>query len=114
MQMRYLIGLIASAGAAAAVVVAPVASADPSDEVSNLPTCTTTGDGSTYTGTTTTECATPGNVQINAAAPEPVYPYPWDDEFYGSALIIGDGGYGPHGGGGYGPHGGGGGGGGHR
>jgi hypothetical protein len=113
--MRYLIGVIASAGIAAAVVVAPVASADPSDEVSNLPTCTTTGDGSGYTGTTTTECASPGNVQINAAAPEPVYSYPWDDEFYGPALIIGDSGPdGPHGGdgGGGGPHGGGGGGGG--
>ena len=90
MRTRYLIGLIASAGAAAAVVVAPVASADPSDEVSNLPTCTTTDDGSTYTGTTATECATPGNVQITAAAPDPVYLYPWNDEFYGPALIIGD------------------------
>lgn len=111
MGARYLIGLIASAGAAAAVVLAPLASADPGDEVSNLPTCTTTGDSGGYTGTTTTECATPGNVQIDAAAPEPVYPYPWDDEFYGPALLIG-GDYGPHGGGGYGPHGGGGGGGG--
>jgi hypothetical protein len=108
MGARFLIGLIASAGAAAAVVLAPVASADPSDEVSNLPTCTTTGDSGGYTGTTTTECATPGNVQIDAAAPEPVYPYPWDDEFYGPALLIGGGDYGPHGGGG------GGGGGGHR
>jgi hypothetical protein len=111
MRAHFLLGLIASAGVAAAVAAAPVASADPSDEVSNLPTCTTTGDGGGYTGTTTTECATPGNVQIDAAAPQPVYPYPWDDEFYGSALIIGD--DGPHGGGGgFGPHGGGGGGGG--
>ena len=47
-------------------------------------------------------------MQINAAAPEPDYPYPWDDEFYGPALIMGGGDYGPHGGGG------GGGGGGHR
>ena len=53
----------------------------------------------------TTECATPGNVQIAATAPEPDYPYPWDDEFYGPALIMG-----PN----EGPHGGGGGGGGHR
>jgi hypothetical protein len=106
MRARYLTGLIASAAIASSVLIAPVASADP-DEVSNPPTCTTTGDGGGYTGTTTTECATPGNVQINAAAPEPVYPYPWDDEFYGPALIIG-GGDGPHGGSG------GGGGGGHR
>jgi hypothetical protein len=95
---RYFIPLMASAAAAAALLLAPIASADPD---SNLPACTTTGDGSTYTGTTTTECATPGNVQINATAPsDPTYLYPWDDEFYGPALIIGGGDYGPHGGGG--------------
>jgi hypothetical protein len=86
---RYLIPLIASAGATA-VLLAPLAAADPSDEVSNLPACTTTGDGSTYTGTTTTECQTPGNVQIAATAPAPDYPY--DDEFFGPALIFGGGG----------------------
>ncbi len=88
---RHLIPLIASAGAAA-LLLAPLASADPSDpsdEVSNLPTCTTTGDGGAYTGTTTTECATPGNVEINAEAPEPAYPYPWGDEFYGPGLFLG-------------------------
>lgn len=87
MRTRYLIGLIASAGAAA-VVLAPVASADP-DEVSNLPACTSVpGGGSTGTGTTT--CQTPGNVQISASAPDvPTYLYPWNDEFYGPALIIG-------------------------
>jgi hypothetical protein len=37
----------------------------------------------------TTECATPGNVQIDATPSEPTYLYPWDDEFYGPALIIG-------------------------
>jgi hypothetical protein len=52
-------------------------------------------------GAGTTECATPGNVQINATPPEPTYAYPWDDEFYGSALLIGPG-EGPHGGGGHG------------
>jgi hypothetical protein len=96
---RYFIPLIGSAAAAGALFLAPLASADPGD--SNLPACTTTGDGSTYTGTTTTECSSPGNVQINATAPsDPTYLYPWDDEFYGSALIIGGGDYGPHGGGG--------------
>ena len=87
MRTRHLLGLIAAAGAASAVLLAPVAAAAP-DEVSNLPSCTTTGVGSAYTGTTTTECATPGNVQINATAPEPVYSYPWNDEYYGPALII--------------------------
>ena len=43
-------------------------------------------------GTATTECATPGNVQLNATAPDvPAYAYPWDDEFYGPALIMGGG-----------------------
>jgi hypothetical protein len=107
--MRNFIPLMAAAGAVAAVLLAPVASADPSDN-STLPTCTDVG-GSELTGTATTECSTPGNVQLNATPPvEPDYPYPWDDEFYGPALIIGGGGP-AHGG----PaHGGGGGGGGHR
>jgi hypothetical protein len=106
MRMRYLIGFIASAGAGVAVLVAPTASADP-NEVSNLPACTTAGEVGA-TGTSTTECQTPGNVQITAAAPDvPTYLYPWNDEFYGPALIMGDDGSGAHGGGG-------GGGGGHR
>lgn len=96
MRTGFLIGSIATAAAAAALFGAPTAGAEPE---SNLPTCTTTGESGQYTGTQTTECATPGNVQINATAPQPVYPYPWDDEFYGSALIIG-----PHGGGGGGGH----------
>ena len=104
---RIITALLASAGAAAAFLLAPIASADPGDD-STLPSCTNVGSGSEFTGTETTECASPGNVQINAAAPEPDYPYPWDDEFYGPALIMGGGDYGPHGGGG------GGGGGGHR
>src|SRR4051794_17303349 len=103
---RYFLPLIASAGAAGGLFLPPLASADPRG--SHLPPGTTTGGGSTYTRTTTPEAATPGNVQINATAPsDPDYLYPWDDEFYGPALIIGGGDYGPHGGGG-------GGGGGHR
>ncbi len=50
-------------------------------------------------GGSTTECATPGNVSINATPAEPTYVYPWDDEFYGAALIMGGGG-GYHGDGG--------------
>ncbi len=95
-SLRYVIPVLAAAGAATAVLAAPIAAADPTDPT--LPTCTSVG-GDETVGTATTECATPGNVQINATAPEPVYPYPWDDEFYGSALIVG-GGWGPHGGGG--------------
>ena len=86
--------------AAAAILTSPAAVADPSD-TSTLPSCTSVG-GVTDMGAGTTECATPGNVQLNATPPEPDYVYPWDDEFYGSALIMGGGDYGPHSGGGHG------------
>jgi hypothetical protein len=94
------------AGAAGSVAGAAVAIADDT----NLPQCTTVA-GSEEAGTATTECATPGNVQLNASPPvdaEPDYPYPYDDMYWGPALVMGNGGgWGPHGGGG-------GGGGGHR
>jgi hypothetical protein len=99
--LRYLI-FLAAAGAAAAVAAAPTAAADPDN--STLPQCTSVG-GDQDTGTATTECATPGNVQLDATAPDaPVYPYPWDDEFYGPALIVGGGDWGYHGMGGGGSH----------
>jgi hypothetical protein len=85
MPLRHITPVLAFAGAAAAMLAAPTAAADP-----DLPSCTSVG-GDETVGTATTECATPGNVQINATAPDPVYPYPWDDEFYGPALIIGGG-----------------------
>jgi hypothetical protein len=87
---RYITPLIVAAGAAAAILSAPAALADPSDS-STLPSCTSVG-GVTDMGAGTTECATPGNVQLNATPPAPDYPYPWDDEFWGPALIIGGGG----------------------
>ena len=96
---RYFTPLIVSAGAAAAILTAPATLAQPGDS-STLPSCTSVG-GVTDMGAGTTECATPGNVQINATPPEPPYAYPWDDEFYGPALLIGPG-EGPHGGGGHG------------
>lgn len=89
--------VLASLLSAAAMVLAPAAAADP-DSDSNLPSCTSVGGNEM--GGAATECATPGNVQLNASPPEPTYPYPWDDEFYGPALIIGgDNGGGYHGGG---------------
>jgi hypothetical protein len=91
---RFLTPLIVAAGAAAAFAAAPAAVAD-----TTLPSCTNTG-GAEALGGSTTECATPGNVQINATPAEPAYVYPWDDEFYGPALIIGGFGGGGHGGGG--------------
>jgi hypothetical protein len=91
---RYLTLILAAAGTAAAILAAPTAAAD---QDSTLPQCTTVG-GDQDVGTATTECATPGNVQLNATAPDvPAYPYPWDDEFYGPALIIGGGSWGNHG-----------------
>jgi hypothetical protein len=97
--LPYLIPLIAAAGTATAIAAAPGAVAQTADS-STLPACTDTG-GAEALGGSTTECATPGNVQINATPAEPTYAYPWDDEFYGPALIIGPG-EGPHGGGGHG------------
>jgi hypothetical protein len=82
--------LMVAAGAAAAIFLAPAAVAQP-DDSSTLPSCTDVG-GPTAMGAGTTECATPGNVQLDATPPQPDYPYPWDDEFYGPALIIGGGG----------------------
>ena len=93
--LRYVTPVLAAAGAASAILAAPTAAADPTDPT--LPSCTSVG-GDEAVGTATTECATPGNVQLNATPPAPVYPYPWDDEFYGPALIIGGGNW--HGGGG--------------
>jgi hypothetical protein len=90
--------LVAAAGIA--VAVAPVAVAEPD---STIPQCVNVG-GSTAEGGQTTECGTPGNVQLNATPPvdQPDYPYPYDDEFYGPALIFGGPGF--HGGGGGGGH----------
>jgi hypothetical protein len=99
-DIRCLASLFAAA-CAGAVIAAPTAGAQTG---STLPQCTDTG-GAVAIGGSTTECATPGNVQINATPAEPTYLYPWDDEFYGPALIMGGGGY-YHGGGGGGGHGG--------
>jgi len=49
----------------------PLIVAQPGDS-STQPSCTDTG-GST------TECTTPGDVQIDATPSEPTYLYPWDD-----------------------------------
>jgi hypothetical protein len=93
LPLRSLTPLLAAAGAAAAVLAAPTAAAQP------LPSCVNTG-GSVADGGSTTQCQTPGNVQINATPASTDYIYPWADEFYGPALVIGGGGWGPHGGGG--------------
>lgn len=102
-DIRYLATLFVGI-CAGAVIVVPTAGAQTG---STVPQCVDTG-GAVAIGGSTTECATPGNVSINATPAEPTYLYPWDDEFYGPALIMGGGGYyhGGGGGGGGGGHGG--------
>jgi hypothetical protein len=93
--LRYLTPLIAAAGLAA-FTAAPIAAAQTNP---TLPSCVGTG-GAVAEGGSTTECETPGNVEINSTPSEPTYMYPWDDAFYGPALIFGggNGGGGGHGG----------------
>jgi hypothetical protein len=94
MTLRYLTPLIAAAGFAS-LAAAPIVSAQTNP---TLPSCVGTG-GAVAEGGSTTECATPGNVEINSTPSEPMDAYPWDDAFYGPALIFGVGG---NGGGGHG------------
>jgi hypothetical protein len=71
---RYLTPLIAAAGAAA-ILSAPAASAEPSPV---LPQCVDTG-GAEAIGGSTTECATPGNVSIDATPGQQEFVGPWGD-----------------------------------
>src|SRR5215217_2771936 len=98
--LRYLTPLIAVAGAAAAFGAAPAAIAD-----TTLPSCTDTG-GAQALGGSTTECETPGNVQINATQCETngssqIVTSPQQNGFYGGwpwwgggGIVIGIGGWG--------------------
>jgi hypothetical protein len=87
---HYVTPLIAAAGAVAAITYAPAAVGQPGDS-STLPACTDAG-GAESLGGSTTECTTPGNVQIDATPPAQTYMNPWDDEFYGPVLMFGGGG----------------------
>lgn len=79
-MLRLIVPAIFAGGVAVAVVTAPAALADPL-----LPSCQTTN-GDATSGGQDTECATPGNVQIDATPP--VYPYPFYDDFYGPGFVI--------------------------
>ena len=96
--LRYLTPLV-MAGGAAAILLAPVAAADETPAPAPLPACANVG-GDQFAGPSTTECSTPGNVQLNSspAIEDQNYLYPWNDEFFGPALAIG--GWGGWGGGG--------------
>jgi hypothetical protein len=78
MRMRpaYLTSILATAGACAAIALAPNAAADE-------PSCTDVG-GST-------ECSTPGNVEINATPPVSQDPFtlPYWDEVWGGGAYTG-------------------------
>lgn len=66
--------------AAAALLAAPLASADPS-----LPQCVNT-EGSNAEGGANTECATPGNVQIDSSPGQ--FSGPWGDMWNEDGLFF--------------------------
>jgi hypothetical protein len=81
---RFLISAIAGAGAVAALLAAPAALAQPQPP---LPQCVDTG-GAAAQGGSDTECATPGNVQINSTPPEQEYVGPWGDMWEGDGFFF--------------------------
>jgi hypothetical protein len=78
-KLSRLTPVAVAAGIGAAILSAPLAGAQP--------TCVDTG--STGLGGSTTQCSTPGNTQIVTSPGQPTYLYPWNDAYYGSALVIG-------------------------
>jgi hypothetical protein len=78
MKLRYISTLVAAGAASAAVAVAPAASAAP------------TGQTCTYVGSQTTQCQSPGNVQINS---DREVTYPDQFPFYGNVLLFHHGGH---------------------
>lgn len=91
--MRNILCAIIAAGTVS-IGGAATAAAD-TTLITTPPESCTQVSGSAVIGGDTTECQSPGNVQLNATPEVPDYPYPWADEFYGPALVIGGGGYGP-------------------
>jgi hypothetical protein len=78
MKLRYMAALAAACAASAAIAVAPTAVAAP------------TGQTCTYVGAQTTQCQSPGNVQINSDQP---VTYPYQFPFYGNVLLFHHGGH---------------------
>lgn len=75
---RFLLLPAAGIGAAAAVLAAPVAAADTTIAPPTLPQCVNV-EGSAISGGQTSECATPGNTEINATPQQ----FPGEEPFYG-------------------------------
>ena len=78
MKLRYMSALLAAGAASAAIVVAPTAAAAP------------TGPLCTYVGAQTTQCQSPGNVQINS---DHQVTYPDQYPFFGNVLLFHHGGH---------------------
>lgn len=78
-SLRYLTPFAVAAGIGAAVLAAPAATAQPN--------CVTTGQGAF--GGSTTQCSSPGNTQIVTSPGQTNYLYPWNDYYYGPALVFG-------------------------
>jgi hypothetical protein len=77
MKMLQITTLAGAAAAAVAIAVAPTAAAEP------------TGLSCTYLGAETTQCQSPGNVQINS---DHDVQYPYLYPFYGNVLLFHHGG----------------------
>lgn len=75
---QFLLLPAAGLGVAAAVLAAPIATADTTIGPPLLPQCENL-EGSAVTGGQTTECETPGNAEINATPQQ----FMGDDGFYG-------------------------------
>lgn len=78
MKLRHISALLAAGAASAAIAVAPTAAAAP------------TGLTCINVGATTTQCQSPGNVQINSDQP---VTYPNQFPFYGNVLLFHHGGH---------------------
>jgi hypothetical protein len=78
MKLLNISALVAAGAASAAIAIAPAASAAP------------TGQTCTYVGSQTTQCQSPGNVQINS---DHEVTYPNQFPFYGNVLLFHHGGH---------------------
>ena len=78
MNLRHISALLAAGAASAAITLAPTAAAAP------------TGLTCVNVGATTTQCQSPGNVQINSDQP---VTDPYQFPFYGNVLLFHHGGH---------------------
>ncbi len=78
MKLRHIPTFVVAAAATAAIAAAPTAAAAP------------TGQTCAYVGSETTQCQSPGNVQINT---DHDVQYPFNYPFYGNVLLFHHGGH---------------------